>query len=192
MKTRIQSIIERAISYSITFAAFIGFLYFQNFVAKNQKNYIQNKKQEIEKYKKTIEERKQIFAERKKEIEKIEKLIDEKQKEVKKYENLLGKYVDHTKFIEQIHKKAQQLNISIEDVKIAPPQSLPNIPQNYVQFTVHLKVSGLYENMKLFLWHLENSLGRIVKVTNVVINPPICDDEGKMKLNISVTTYFIR
>ena len=53
-------------------------------------------------------------------------------------------------------------------------------------------VTGPYEKMKHFLWELENSMGRLTKISNLVVKPPICDKDGNMNLTLTVKTYFIQ
>ncbi len=190
MKTRMRSILERAISYGLIVVAVIGFMYFQGSVDKNQKAALAKKGADLALLKTRIEEGQKNFAERQKQIEGIMKTVQARQAELENFERRLGKSVDYTQFIDQVQRKAQNFGIAILNSQCTRPAAAPNAPPTYLEFALTMNVTGAYEQMKHFLWDLENSMGRLTKVSNLVIKPPICDKEGRMNLTITLKTYF--
>ncbi|RCK81097.1 MAG: hypothetical protein OZSIB_2474 [Candidatus Ozemobacter sibiricus] len=192
MKTRMRSILERVISYGLIVAALIGFMYFQGSVDKNQKAALAKKANDLAQLKARIEEGQKQFAERQKQIEGIMKTVQARQAELESFERRLGKTANYTQFIDQVQRKAQNFGIAILNFQCSRPAPVPNAPPTYLEFGFTMNVTGAYEQMKHFLWELENSMGRLTKVANLVIKPPICDKEGKMNLTLTLKTYFIQ
>lgn len=192
MKTRMRSILERVISYGLIVAALIGFMYFQGSVDKNQKAALAKKANDLVQLKARIEEGQKAFAERQKQIEGIMKTVQARQAELESFERRLGKTASYTQFIDQVQRKAQNFGIAILNFQCSRLVPAHNAPPTYLEFGCTMNVTGAYEQMKHFLWELENSMGRLTKVTNLVIKPPICDKEGKMNLTLTLKTYFIQ
>jgi len=192
MKTRLRSILERAVSYGLVVIAFFGFLYFQEYVGKSQKASLGKKADDLMKLKLQIDGAKKSFAARQTQIDGINKQVESRMLELERFEKLLGRTASYTLFIDQVQRKAQSVGINILNSKYERPTPAPGTPGNYLEFRFAMGVTGPYEKMKHFLWELENSMGRLTKISNLVVKPPICDKDGNMNLTLTVKTYFIQ
>lgn len=192
MKTRMRSIVERVISYGLIVVAILGFLYFQGYVDKNQKAALAKKAEDLIRLQTQIAEGQKSYTERQQQIDTIMAQVNTRRAELERFEALLGKTASYTLFIDQVQRKAQAFGIGILNSTYVRPAPAPGAPPNYLEFSFTMNVTGSYEQMKHFLWEVENSLGRLTKVSNLVIKPPICDKEGKMNLTLTLKTFFIQ
>lgn len=192
MKTRTRSILERVISYGLVIVAIAGFVYFQGYVDKNQKESLTKKADDLSKLRMQIEDAKKNFEARQKQIEGIMKQLEARKIELDRFEKLLGQTSSYTIFIDQVQRKAQAFGINIQSSTYERPAPSKGTPGNYLEFRFAMNLTGSYEKVKHFLWELENSMGRLTKVSNLVVKPPICDKDGNMNLTLTVKTYFIQ
>lgn len=192
MKTRIRSILERVISYGVVIFAVAGFIYFQGYVEKNQVESLGKKADDLMKLNLQIEDAKKSFDERQKQINGIVKQMEIRRAELNVFEERLGQTGSYTNFISNVQQKAQTFGVEIQSSKYERPVPAQSAPGNYLEFRFSMNLTGSYEKMKHFLWELENSLGRLTKITDLVVKPPICDKDGNMNLALTVKTYFIQ
>lgn len=192
MKTRVQSIVERALGYGLVAGAMLGFSFFYTKVNTSQKGTIEDLKKKIVEFQATKQKAESEFQERKVQIEKITQQLDARQNEVKqKFNQLLDKPVNYPIFIEQVQRKAKALDINIINSQYEPPSRVQGAPAAYLEFKFTMNITGNYEKMKQFLWEMENAMGRFVKIGQMNIRPPICDAAGNMNLTIVLATFFL-
>jgi Tfp pilus assembly protein PilO len=192
LKTRLRSIIERAVTYGLIAIAIGTLVYFLGSVNKKQKKEISAKKDELISMNKKLDEAKKSFNLRRKKVANITKQLRERKKEVKeKFEKLLEKASNYTRFIEQVQRKAKALDIHIQDSQYTPPSSTAGAGSAYLEFKFNLRISGSYAKAKQFLWEMENALGRLVKISSMEIIPPLSDPEGNMSLKLTLSTFFL-
>ncbi|MDD2997702.1 MAG: hypothetical protein EOM80_00465 [Erysipelotrichia bacterium] len=192
MKTRLRSNLERAITYGLIAAAIVSLLYFLGSVNQTQRQTILNKNTEIAGLKKKLEDSKVELARRQQQVTEITEQLRLKRQEVKeKFEKLLEKSANYTLFIEQVQRKAKALDVQILDSTYKAPMPVAGAGSSYLEFKFDLKVHGSYNKVKQFLWELENALGRLVKVSQLEIVPPITNAEGNMSLKITLSTFFL-
>ncbi|HEY9072181.1 MAG TPA: type 4a pilus biogenesis protein PilO [Candidatus Ozemobacteraceae bacterium] len=192
MKTRLRSILERVISYGLVVVAAIGLVYFQTNVDKRQKDAIQSKRDELKQYQEQIAAAQKDFTGRQQQLEKINQQIEERRREVtEKFERVLEKSANYTTFIEQVQRKAKALDVTILNSNYDPPKQAVGAPANYLEFKFTLDLVASYEKMKHFLWEMENTLGRLVKISQMTIRPPIVDTDGTMRLTLTLSTFFL-
>lgn len=191
MKTRLRSIIERVVTYSLIAVAIGALVYFLGSVNKKQKLDISSKAAELAELKTTISSAQIEFGKRRKQIDTIAVQLREKKQEVKqKFEKLLESSSNYTVFIEQVQRKAKALDIHIQDSQYQPPAPAAGAGSAYLEFKFDLRVRGPYNKIKQFLWEMENSLGRLVKISQIDIIPPLSDDAGNMSLKLTLATFF--
>ena len=99
--------------------------------------------------------------------------------------------MNYTEFIKDVQREANDLDIKILNSKYDAPAAVKGAGIAYLEFKINLSVTGSYERMKHFLWKMENSLGRIVRITQMDIRPPICDKDGNMSIMLTLSTYFL-
>ncbi|MBI3037461.1 type 4a pilus biogenesis protein PilO [bacterium] len=191
MKTRLRSTIELVVTIGLILLALIAFGYFYMQTNKSQRKEIGERKSRIaslkEDHGKAIEELKT----REDQVATLEKKILERKKEIEeKFENLLDFAENYPTFIEQIQKKAREHSISIISSNYESPTPVNAAISKYLEFKFNLDVKGSYENMKHFLWGTENTLGRFVKISKMVVRPPVSDTDGNMGLSITLSTFF--
>lgn len=192
MKTRIRSIVERAVTYSLIIIAIGSLLYFLGSVNKNQKSEINKKSDALLAMKRKYDDAQKNFSKRRKQVAKITKQLRERKKEVReRFEKLLEKSENYTIFIEQVQRKAKALDIHIQDSKYSPPTKIAGAGGKYLEFGFDLRVSGAYGKVKQFLWEMENALGRLVKITQMELIPPLSDSQGNMSLRLTLSTFFL-
>lgn len=192
MKTRLRSILERVISYGLVAAAAFGLFYFQTTIDKRQKTGIQAKVDELKQYKGQLETSRRDLVARQQQLEQIKKQIEDRRLEINtKFEHVLEKSGNYTLFIEQVQRKAKALDVIIRNSTYNPPAPSPGAPANYLEFKFTLDLTASYEKMKHFLWEMENTLGRMVKISQMTIQPPIVDSEGTMRLTLTLSTFFL-
>jgi len=192
VKTRLRSILERVISYGLIVVAAIGLVYFQTHVDKRQKEAIQSKMDEFKQYKDQFDAGQRDYAARQQQLERINKQIEDRRIEVmEKFERVLEKSSNYTLFIEQVQRKAKTLDVTILNSTYEAPKPAAGAPANYLEFKFTLDLIASYEKMKHFLWEMENTLGRLVKISQMTIRPPIVDNEGNMRLMLTLSTYFL-
>jgi len=188
----LASIIERVLGYVMILVAVVGFSFFYTNINKSQKASIVEMKKKIEDLNQTLIQANKDFAERKAQVEKINNQIENIQKEIReKFEKLLDKETNYTKFIEQVERTARAINVAILNSQYEPPTRVQGAPSAYLEFRFTLNVKGAYENIKRFLWELENSLGRFVKISKMAIKSPICDSKGETTLTMTLSTFFL-
>lgn len=193
MKTRMRSILERVISYGLFAAAVGGFFFFYTNVNQGQKNTIEQMKLKVLDLQGLQAKADEDLKARQSQIDVVNNQIEKKRQEVKeKFERLLEKAENYTHFIEQVQRKARSLDILILTSQYDPPLAAVNAPADYLEFKFSLDVKGAYEKVKRFLWEIENALGRFVKISKLIIKPPICDADGNMSLTLTLSTFFLR
>ena len=100
MKTKLQSIIERVVTYGVIVICILVMVYYFGSVSKKQKEAAVAKNAELASLKKQIVEAQEKLVERKEKVKKINAEVDEKEAEVReKFEKLLDKSDNYTIFI---------------------------------------------------------------------------------------------
>jgi Tfp pilus assembly protein PilO len=193
VKTRLRSIIERVVTYSLIAIAIGALIYFLGSVNSKQKQEITAKTTELADIKQKLASAEIEFGKRRKQIEDITAQLRERKQEVKdKFEKLLESSGNYTVFIEQVQRKAKALDIHIQDSQYQPPAPAAGAGSAYLEFKFALRVRGSYNKVKQFLWEMENSLGRLVKISQIDIIPPLSDEAGNMSLKLTLATFFKR
>ncbi|MBQ2594966.1 MAG: type 4a pilus biogenesis protein PilO [Candidatus Riflebacteria bacterium] len=190
MKTKIQSIIERVVTYGVIVICILGMVYYFGSVSTRQKKEVLAKNTELASLKKKITEAEEEKGNRKIKLEDINKQIDKKKDEVnERFEKLLEKSDNYTIFIEQVQRKAKALDILIQNSTYdSPTQSAET--SKYLEFKFNATVTGQYNKMKRFLWEVENAMGRLVKISNLEINAPVSDKHGNISMKLTLSTFF--
>ncbi len=190
MKTKIQSIIERVVTYGVIIICILGMVYYFGSVSTKQKKEVIAKNTELASLKKKISEAEEEKDNRKIKLEDINKQIDKKKDEVnERFEKLLEKSDNYTIFIEQVQRKAKALDILIQNSTYdSPTQSAET--SKYLEFKFNATVTGQYNKMKRFLWEVENAMGRLVKISNLEINAPVSDKHGNISMKLTLSTFF--
>lgn len=192
MKTRLRSIIERVVTYGLIAVAIGGLIYFLGSVNRSQRESITSKNQELVALNKKLEDSQADFSKRRQQVADITKQLREKRQEVKdKFEKLLESASNYTLFIEQVQRKARALDIHIQDSTYKPPAPVAGAGSNYLEFKFDLRVHGAYNRLKQFLWETENSLGRLVKISQIELIPPLSDSQGNMSMKLTLSTFFL-
>lgn len=192
MKTRLRSIIERVVTYSLIAVAIGGLIYFLGSVNRQQRQSIADKNQELITLNQKLEESQTEFAKRRQQVSDITSQLREKRQEVKdKFERLLESSSNYTLFIEQVQRKAKALDIHIQDSTYKPPAPVAGAGSSYLEFKFDLRIHGAYNRLKQFLWEIENSLGRLVKISQIEIIPPLSDTQGNMSMKLTLSTFFL-
>lgn len=190
MKTKLQSTIERVITYGLIVAGILVMIYFFGSANKRQKEEVVRKNAEIASLDSQIAKAKDDLEVRIDQVKSIEEQLKEKTKEVNdKFEKLLENRDSYTLFIEQVQRKAKALDILIQNSTYDAPQ-LSNTSK-YLEFKFGATVSGQYNKMKKFLWEVENAMGRLVKIGNLEIVPPITDKQGNISMKLTLSTFFL-
>lgn len=190
MKTKLQSTIERVITYGLIVAGILVMIYFFGSANKRQKDEVVRKNAEIASLDSQIAKAKDDLEVRIDQVKSIEEQLKEKTKEVNdKFEKLLENRDSYTLFIEQVQRKAKALDILIQNSTYDAPQ-LSNTSK-YLEFKFGATVSGQYNKMKKFLWEVENAMGRLVKIGNLEIVPPITDKQGNISMKLTLSTFFL-
>lgn len=190
MKTKIQSIIERVVTYGVIIICILGMVYYFGSISTRQKNEAISKNTELASLKKKIEEAKEELLNREEQLENINRQIDRKKDEVnERFEKLLERSDNYTIFIEQVQRKAKALDILIQNSTYdSPTQSAET--SKYLEFKFNATVTGQYNKMKRFLWEVENAMGRLVKISNLEINAPVSDKHGNISMKLTLSTFF--
>ena len=190
MKTKLQSIIERVVTYGVIIICILVMVYYFGSISKRQKNEAIAKNNELATIKKKIAEADEDMIKREKQLEEINRQIDIKKDEVnERFERLLEKSDNYTIFIEQVQRKAKGLDILIQNSTYdSPTQSAES--SKYLEFKFNATVTGQYNKIKRFLWEVENAMGRLVKISNIEINPPISDKHGNLSMKLTLSTFF--
>jgi len=192
VKTRLRSIIERVVTYSLIAVAIGGLIYFLGSVNRQQRQSIADKNQELITLNQKLEESQTEFAKRRQQVSDITSQLREKRQEVKdKFERLLESSSNYTLFIEQVQRKAKALDIHIQDSTYKPPAPVAGAGSSYLEFKFDLRIHGAYNRLKQFLWEIENSLGRLVKISQIEIIPPLSDTQGNMSMKLTLSTFFL-
>ena len=190
MKTKIQSIIERVVTYGVIIICILVMVYYFGSVSTRQKNQAISKNSELASLQKKIAEAKEDMVNRQEQLESINRQIDIKRDEVnERFEKLLEKSDNYTIFIEQVQRKAKALDILIQNSTYdSPTQSAET--SKYLEFKFNATVTGQYNKMKRFLWEVENAMGRLVKISNLEINAPVSDKQGNISMKLTLSTFF--
>lgn len=192
MKTRLRSIIERVVTYGLIAVAVGVLLYFLGSVNTQQKSNIANKEKELFDLKQRLEDSQTEFSKRREQVAQITEQLRIKRQEVKeKFEKLLESSSNYTIFIEQVQRKARALEIHIQDSTYKSPAPVAGAGSNYLEFKFDLRIQGSYNKIKQFLWEIENSLGRLVKISQIEILPPLSDAQGNMAMKLTLATFFL-
>jgi Tfp pilus assembly protein PilO len=192
VKTRLRSIIERVVTYGLIAVAIGGLVYFLGSVNRQQRQSIASKNQELVDLNKKLEESQADFAKRRQQVADITSQLRDKRQEVKdKFEKLLESSANYTMFIEQVQRKARALDIHIQDSTYKPPAPVAGAGSSYLEFKFDLRIHGSYNRLKQFLWEIENSLGRLVKISQIEIIPPLSDPQGNMSMKLTLSTFFL-
>ena len=116
MKTKLQSIIERVVTYGVIVVCILVMVYYFGSVSKRQKEAAIAKNAELASLNNQIVEANKNYEEREAKVEKINAEVNEKEAEViEKFEKLLDKSDNYTLFIEQVQRKAKALDILIQN-----------------------------------------------------------------------------
>lgn len=192
MKTRLRSNIERIVTYGLIAAAIAVLLYFLGSVNRNQREAISSKNNEIVELTRKVEESQKEFAQRREQVEAITTQLREKRQEVKeKFEKLLEHSANYTIFIEQVQHKAKALDVHIQDSTYKSPAPASGAGSSYLEFKFEMRIHGQYNRIKQFLWEVENALGRLVKISQLEILPPLSDAQGNMSMKLTLSTFFV-
>jgi len=169
-----------------------GLVYFLGSVNRQQRQSIASKSQELVDLNKKLEDSQADFAKRRQQVADITSQLRDKRQEVKdKFEKLLESAANYTMFIEQVQRKARALDIHIQDSTYKPPAPVAGAGSSYLEFKFDLRVHGTYNRLKQFLWEIENSLGRLVKISQIEIIPPLSDPQGNMSMKLTLSTFFL-
>lgn len=191
LKTRLQSILERAVGYGLIAGALVVFSFFYTNINRTQKTAIDQMHGKLDELKLALIRTQGDLEDRKGKIERINQQLEARQKEVReRFERLLDKKENYTRFIEQVQRKAAALDIDIVSSTYDQPSPVQGAPAAYLEFKFTMAVKGTYDRMKQFLWEMENALGRFVKIGKMGVGTPICDKKGNMSLSLMLSTYF--
>jgi Tfp pilus assembly protein PilO len=192
LKTRLRSIIERVVTYGLIAVAVGILLYFLGSVNRQQRESIAAKQQQLLELNRKLEDSQKEFDTRREQVANITEQLREKRQEVKeKFEKLLESSSNYTIFIEQVQRKARALEIHIQDSTYKSPAPIAGAGSSYLEFKFDLRIRGSYNRIKQFLWEIENSLGRIVKISQIEIIPPLSDAQGNMTMKLTLSTFFL-
>ncbi|MDD3146322.1 MAG: type 4a pilus biogenesis protein PilO [Candidatus Riflebacteria bacterium] len=192
MKTRLRSTLERVVTYGLIIAAVAFLLYFLGSINRNQRQLISSKETAISELTRKVEDAQKDFAQRRQQVESITVQLREKRQEVKeKFEKLLETSANYTIFIEQVQRKAKALGVHIQDSTYKSPAPVSGAGGNYVEFKFDMRIHGPYNKLKQFLWESENALGRLVKISQLEIVPPLNDQQGNMAMKLTLSTFFV-
>jgi len=192
VKTRVRSIVERVITYSLIVLAVGSLIYFLGSVNRKQQAIIRKKGVDLVSMKQKLTQAQNAFASRRKQVAKITAQLRDRKKEVReRFEKLLEKADNYTIFIEQVQRKAKALGIYIQDSHYSPPAKIAGAGGRYLEFKFNLRITGAYEKVKQFLWEMENALGRLVKITQMELIPPLADEQGNISLRLTLSTFFL-
>ncbi|GAB1353025.1 hypothetical protein MASR1M12_17580 [Erysipelotrichia bacterium] len=192
MKTRLRSNLERVVTYGLMAAAIVFLIYFLSSVNTSQRQLIAAKNTEIASLVTRIEDSQREFNTRRQQIEEITVQLRDKRQEVKeKFERLLESSSNYTIFIEQVQRKAKALDILIMDSTYNSPSPVSGAGSSYLEFKFDMRIRGSYNRLKQFLWESENALGRLVKISQLEIIPPLNDKDGNMTMKLTLSTFFL-
>ncbi len=190
MKTKLQSIIERVVAYGIVVVCIIILIYYFGTVNKRQNEMGKAKNAELAniraQYDKAIVDKNERFDR----VDKIDENLKTKEKELAdNFDAFLVKSDNYIMFIEDIQSKAKFLDIVIKNSTYELP-GYSEGSNKYLEFKFNTTISGPYNKVKRFLWEVENSMGRLVKVSSMEIVPPITDQDGNMTMKLTLSTFF--
>lgn len=192
MKTRLRSNIERIMTYGLIAIAIGVLVYFLGSVNLSQRQVISAKDSEILELTRRVEDSQTEFANRQQQVEAITTQLREKRQEVKeKFEKLLETSANYTIFIEQVQRKGKALDIHIQDSTYKSPAPAAGAGASYLEFKFDMRIYGSYNKIKQFLWEVENAMGRLVKISQLEIIPPLCDPKGNMSMKLTLSTFFV-
>lgn len=179
-------------TYGLIAVAIGVLLYFLGSVNTKQREAISVKQQELLDLNRRLEDSQTEFSKRRDQVSQITEQLREKRQEVKeKFEKLLESSSNYTIFIEQVQRKARALEIHIQDSTYKSPSPIAGAGSSYLEFKFDLRIHGSYNKIKQFLWEIENSLGRLVKISQIEIIPPLSDSQGNMAMNLTLSTFFL-
>lgn len=157
---------------------------------KAQQKVIEEKNKELSSYDSRIITAQNNLDVRKQQVKDIGEQLEQKTQEVSdKFEKLLEKSENYTTFIEQVQRKAKALDVLVQNSNYDTPTNSSD--HKYYEFKFSATVSGQYNKIKRFLWEVENAMGRLVKIGNIDIVPPITDKQGNISLNLTLSTFFL-
>ena len=179
-------------TYGLMAAAIVFLIYFLSSVNTSQRQLIAAKNTEIASLVTRIEDSQREFNTRRQQIEEITVQLRDKRQEVKeKFERLLESSSNYTIFIEQVQRKAKALDILIMDSTYNSPSPVSGAGSSYLEFKFDMRIHGSYNRLKQFLWESENALGRLVKISQLEIIPPLNDKDGNMTMKLTLSTFFL-
>lgn len=191
MKTRLRSIIERTVAYGLILCAIIALLYFLGSVNRSQKDNLLQKQQELEELNQKLVDARKNIVERQEKVADIKAELAERRLHVNQiFEGLIGRADEYTAFIEEVKHRAIAYNITISDTTYEPPASTSE-SGNYLEFRFNMRITGNYNDVKQFLWEMENRLQRLVKVSQLEILSPLADEQGNMSIRLRLSTFFV-
>ncbi len=117
-------------------------------------------------------------------------LINKKKEAKESFEKILENSNSYNHFIEKIRTKTQNLGIIIQNSNYDVPTQTANSGK-YYEFKFSAIFTGEYNNMKKFLWELENAMDCLVKVSNIEIIPPMSDKQGNISMKLTISTFFL-
>ena len=190
MKTKLQSIIERVVAYGIILVCIIILFYYFGTVNKRQNEIGKAKNAELASIKAQIAKAKEDKVEREAKVREINNTLQSKKEELENnFDVFLVKSDNYIMFIEDIQSKAKLLDIVIRNSTYELP-GYSEGSNKYLEFKFNTTVTGPYNKIKRFLWEVENSMGRLVKVSSIEIVPPITDNDGNMTMKLTLSTFF--
>lgn len=203
MKTRTAMITEMAIVYSMILAIIgvdvFGFFYFTRQRDKIFQEGVDIQHQEELEIKKKVDE----FTKLKDEIPKLEEKIrlkdredevkknewKERKNEFEKYLKIIKPYNKKPELIKIINNYAKEFKVYIRDLTTSESPS-EGIAGSIRKFSYSMKVEGYYEDVKKFLWYLENMEILVQMEKNGFDFISLNNEDGKFVVAAKMFTYF--
>lgn len=190
MKSKLQSTLERVITYGLIIVCILVLIYFFGSANKRQRDEATRKASELASLDKQISQADIEYEKRVKQVGEITAQLNQKTQEVnEKFEKLLEKYDNYTFFIEQVQRKSKALDITIQNSTYETPTRSSG--SKYLEFKFSATITGQYGKAKQFLWEVENAMGRLVKIGDLEIVPPIMDKLGNITFKLTLSTFFL-
>ncbi len=203
MKTRTAMITEMVIVYSLILAILggdvFGFVFFSSKRNKIIKEGRDIQRQEELEIRKKVDETTKLKSDIKR-LDKQRKLkdrTDEKKKtqwnirrnEFKKYLKIIKPYNEKPELIRIINNYAKKFKVSIRDLTTSESPT-EGIAGSIRKFAFSMKIDGYYENVKKFLWYLENMAIIVQMEKNGFDFISLNSEDGKFEVSAKMFTYF--
>ena len=191
MKTKRQYIFEQILIYGMIIIILLIMVHF--YITSNEKHIgrqvlILTELSELENQITTAEILHRTYN---KSIDDINLELKNKTREAKEsFEKILENSNSYNHFIEKIRIKTQNLGVIIQNSNYDLPAQTAD-SNKYYEFKFTAIFTGEYNNMKKFLWELENAMNCLVKVSNIEIIPPISDKQGNISMKLTISTFFL-